>query len=353
MKRVQKLADHLLPSNTAQETKRIIKLGPTDKTLDSDVGTLPNLCSLPSADSIRDAFWSVGYGLFRDVIPRSDVLKARHTILSAVDEEHGIISDVKQGILKQGVTAKDLPFLEGKNPITDHLDIRSVLEHESIHKVMRTLLQCDTVTTFDYKWLRLVAPGQNTGVHVDNVYMNRGTSNVLTCWIPLMDITMEMGTVFVLDGSYHLPSFTVFQECYGSMDAEKSGLDGTGHFTQNPDEMMPFFENEEDYKMRWKSVDFKAGDILIFTLRTVHMSSVNQNEENRLRMSCDTRWLNAEEQADARFMWNEEAKCMGNPHSKRLKFGLHNTDEKGTEINENQQNLHRVTIQQLRRKWGI
>ena len=33
---------------------------------------------------------------------------------------------------------------------------------------------------------------------------------------------------------------------------------------------------------------FSAGDILIFTMRTIHMSSVNVT--NKLRLSCDTRW---------------------------------------------------------------
>ena len=76
---------------------------------------------------------------------------------------------------------------------------------------MQRLLDCDSVKTFDYKWLRLVSPGHNTGIHVDNVYMSRGTDELLTCWIPLMDINMELGTIFVLDGSYSSSSFNIFQ----------------------------------------------------------------------------------------------------------------------------------------------
>lgn len=36
-----------------------------------------------------------------------------------------------------------------------------------------------------------------TGAHVDNVYMSRGTANVLTMWTPIGDIPPDMGTLAV------------------------------------------------------------------------------------------------------------------------------------------------------------
>lgn len=255
------------------------------------------------------------------------------------------MKDVENGIVKDHIKQKDLPFTEGKNEWTENENVNKVLENDGIAKIIRILLNCDKVKTFDYKWLRLVSKGSNTGIHVDNVYMNRGTKNLLTCWIPLMDIKMELGTVFTLDGSYYLPSFNIFKETYGAMDAEAINLNGTGHFTQNPDDMKQFFKDDNDYKMRWKSCDFRAGDILIFTMQTAHMSSVNTS--NKLRISCDTRWLNANEKPDYRFMFNKETQSMGIESGKKLKFGLHNTDGPKM-INKDQ-----VTITQLREKWGI
>jgi hypothetical protein len=35
-----------------------------------------------------------------------------------------------------------------------------------------------------------------TGVHVDRVYMNRGTPNLYTMWTPFGDTTIEMGGSF-------------------------------------------------------------------------------------------------------------------------------------------------------------
>ena len=47
------------------------------------------------------------------------------------------------------------------------------------------LLFGEESTTFKYKWLRAMHSEGFTGVHVDWVYMGRGSRNLLTCWIPL------------------------------------------------------------------------------------------------------------------------------------------------------------------------
>ena len=44
---------------------------------------------------------------------------------------------------------------------------------------------------------------------MDNVYMSRGSKNLITTWIPFGDIPMEMGTVAVCEGSHRLPGFKV------------------------------------------------------------------------------------------------------------------------------------------------
>ena len=60
-----------------------------------------------------------------------------------------------------------------------------------------------------------------TGIHADWVYMGRGTSNLLTCWIPIGDVPIEMGTLAVLEGSNSLPKFHPIRSTYGQMDAEQ------------------------------------------------------------------------------------------------------------------------------------
>ena len=94
-------------------------------------------------------------------------------------------------------------------------------------------------------------PGQGfTGCHVDWVYMGRGkvhfvsinfplisevkrafpyflgTRELLTCWIPFGNISVEMGTLAVLEGSNHSPEFEKIRTTYGQMDAEAMQLKG-------------------------------------------------------------------------------------------------------------------------------
>jgi ectoine hydroxylase-related dioxygenase (phytanoyl-CoA dioxygenase family) len=89
------------------------------------------------------------------------------------------------------------------------------------------------------------------------------------------------------------------------------------------------------------SLAFSAGDILIFTMRTIHMSSVNIT--NKLRLSCDTRWQPSNEPVDPRFVHLEKNLLTGHAEAK---FGLYakNIDKVEDE---------KTTMEQWRKKWGF
>jgi hypothetical protein len=76
-----------------------------------------------------------------------------------------------------------------------------------IRRAAAAALGCEQVRSFDYKWLRGVPREQYTGAHVDWVYMGHGTPQLLTCWVPVGDIPIEMGTLAVCEGSHRLASF--------------------------------------------------------------------------------------------------------------------------------------------------
>ena len=50
-----------------------------------------------------------------------------------------------------------------------------------------------------------------TGAHVDNVYMSRGTAQLFTLWTPVGDVTTDMGTLAVVEGSHRGEQFAHFQ----------------------------------------------------------------------------------------------------------------------------------------------
>lgn len=57
------------------------------------------------------------------------------------------------------------------------------------------LVQVPEVITTGYKWLRAVAKGEFTGVHTDRVFLGRGSSRVLTAWLPLGKVCTPTSSV--------------------------------------------------------------------------------------------------------------------------------------------------------------
>ena len=60
---------------------------------------------------------------------------------------------------------------------------------------------------------------------------------------------------------------------YGVMDMEKENLEGTGWITTDPAEASRFSSGQ------WQTADYRAGDVIIFTMRTVHMSTTNTTDK--------------------------------------------------------------------------
>ena len=69
-----------------------------------------------------------------------------------------------------------------------------------------------------------------------------------------------------------------------------------GSYSSNPVEV------QEKFGGRWLTTDFKMGDLLVFTMHTMHCSLDNRSAENRIRLSVDSRYQPAAEEADERWV---------------------------------------------------
>lgn len=272
-----------------------------------------------------------GYLFVRGLHDRQEVLEARQTVLQYVNDlgKGKILEPWPDGVLDVRCGKGCVPFMEGDRSITHAEAIKKVLEGPRPKEFFRKLLGEES-RTFDFKWLRGVYREAFTGAHVDRVYMNRGTPNLYTMWTPFGDVTVEMGCLAVCEASNSLESFQNFQKTYGHLDVEAVKLKGTGWFTTDP------WEITQKFGGQWKTTDFSAGDVLIFNMGLVHMSTANLTD--LLRISCDTRWQRASDPADDRYVGE-------NCGHKETKFGLHfdNNDTKEDE----------VTIEKLKKTWGI
>ena len=162
------------------------------------------------------------------------------------------------------------------------------------------------VLHYNYIWFRAVSPGMGTPPHCDVVYMGRGTHNLMSTWMPVGDAPFHVGGLMILENSHrqagrlqHYLSRDVDEYCSNGPNAEKikSGelmCEWDGILSKNPVSL------REKLGGRWLTADYRAGDILIFTMRTIHASLDNQS--NQVRLSVDTRYQLASEPADERFM---------------------------------------------------
>lgn len=150
----------------------------------------------------------------------------------------------------------------------------------------------ESALTFSEKWLRNVSPGGFTGAHYDNVYMGRGSARLHTCWTPIGDTPMELGTLAICVGS-HRDTFQRLKDTYGQLDVDRTPVKDGGWYTRDP------LEVTEKYGGQWASADFEAGDAVFFPMFTLHGSTRNDTE--RRRLSCDIRFQPASDPADERW----------------------------------------------------
>ena len=178
----------------------------------------------------------------------------------------------------------------------------------------------EAVRHFDYTWLRAVSPEQGTKPHTDSVFMNRGTPRLLTAWVPLGDINTILGVLAILEGSHRLEdvknnygSRDVDTYCENRPDAGKQAwqekMTWDGVLSSDPVSL------REQLGLRWLTNDYQAGDLVTFSMHTVHLGL--DNNADCLRLSCDIRYQPASEPVDPRWIGPDPS-----AHGSRSKVGV-------------------------------
>jgi Phytanoyl-CoA dioxygenase (PhyH) len=119
------------------------------------------------------------------------------------------------------------------------------------------------------KVLRAVYPESPSrvtrGRYIHQDFAVCGVQDMLTTWLPLMDIPVQLGGLAVLPGSHREPP--------------------------RPPRLLRPDENG------WATTDFQPGDVLLFHCLTSHAAL--PNHDSRLRISADFRWQAADQPAPA------------------------------------------------------
>lgn len=251
-----------------------------------------------------------GYLLLRGLIDRTKVLQARQTIMSHMAEQNALTPEtpVLEGVMPKG--GHSVPMM-GRKGIAHSANVLAVLESEELYTFFATYFG-EAALTFNYKWLRAVGNEQYTGAHYDYVYMGQGSPNLHTVWIPFGDIPIDQGTLAMCVGSNRLPAFDKLKATYGRMDVDRDKTEGW--FTKDPMEIV------EKFGGQWATTEYRAGDVILFGMHTMHASTTNLT--NRFRLSCDVRFQPASEPADKRWIGD-----VGTGHTALGKMTLRSIEE--------------------------
>jgi len=223
-----------------------------------------------SVDTLRARMQEDGYLFLRGLLDAPAVLAAREQVLGfAHDHDHRVM---------------------GNRAITHHPTVLAVLESPALFDFFARLFGESVITT-DYKWLRTMQRGGCSGAHYDFVYMGRGSQRLLTSWIPIGEIPARMGGLAILEDSHRCAGLARLRDTYGRMDVDRDRVQGW--FSRDPLEMA------EMSGTRWLTADYRPGDVLCFSLHTLHMSMTQDTDE--IRTTCDVRWQPAADPTDERW----------------------------------------------------
>jgi ectoine hydroxylase-related dioxygenase (phytanoyl-CoA dioxygenase family) len=147
------------------------------------------------------AFRRDGYIVLRGVVTRDEMAAYRPIILDAVREKlRAEGRDTSNPVDERDTVGK--AFLQVLHLWENYAPMRAFSLSKRLAKVAAQLLEAPAVRFYHDQVLFKEAGGGHTPWHQDGYYIPLGTDRVLTMWIPLVDVTPEMGTMNYVPGSH-------------------------------------------------------------------------------------------------------------------------------------------------------
>ena len=240
----------------------------------------------------RQAFEAQGYLLVRQVLDAQVFDPLRSVAMSAINQyakslyDQGQISDLHKNlsfykrltkISRQSQTGPLLHWNWNKQVFGQ--EVYQLITHSAILDIVASLLGPEITANGDY-WLRFKMPTGDDSVfpwHQDSIYYNGNAnpdqsvvlserSQILTVWIPMVDVDEKNGCLQIIPGSHKR----------GLRPARR---DENGR--QVPIEDVETWADVKNIKM-------KVGDVCVFGNLTFHRSLANISDE--IRWSIDLRY---------------------------------------------------------------
>lgn len=250
--------------------------------------------------ALRARMEEVGYLFLRGYLDRAAVMAARQEVcrrLAAqglIDTTHPVI---EAAALPNMPVPYDPPTLTGDNE-----PLRRVLYDGRMITFYESFLG-GPISHYDYTWFRAMSPWQPATLpHCDVVYMGRGTQNLYTSWTPIGDAPLKEGPLCVIPRSNRIQKL---RDNYCQTDVDRLC---TNHRLADgrPRSQSPGSLSQRPVQLRrnlglpFLSTNFEAGDLLVFSIFTIHCGLDNHGV--RVRLSSDSRYQSSSEPQDERWI---------------------------------------------------
>ncbi|HEU5271310.1 MAG TPA: phytanoyl-CoA dioxygenase family protein [Jatrophihabitans sp.] len=244
-------------------------------------------------DRLRDRFAEDGYVLLRGLLDRRQVLELRADYFARFDPgylapgsppEAGVFSGTAPAALPEYGTAGHPAYDMVRSTKFDTFtrDHRLLATAESLLGGAAELLPRRILRHFHR------GSGKASRAHIDYDYMDQGSDQLVTAWIPLGDCPIECGGLIYLEGSQRAPA---------------GKLERLREHTDRPDDRRPISNDlsrtARELGGRWLWTDYRAGDVILHSPYLVHASLDNLSDT--MRLSADLRFRRRTAELDRRW----------------------------------------------------
>jgi hypothetical protein len=144
----------------------------------------------------------------------------------------------------------------------------------------------------DYIFLRPGVVGRATHLHYDFPFFARGSKLIHTVWTALGEIPPCDGPLVVAQGSHRFADLIepILAIDYESKESPRVAI------SQSAVDLV------RQRNARLLTAHFEPGDMVVFSMTTLHGALDNHSPIGRTRLSCDVRWQPAADPVDPRYM---------------------------------------------------
>jgi ectoine hydroxylase-related dioxygenase (phytanoyl-CoA dioxygenase family) len=258
------------------------------------------------------SFWGHGYIWIKRLLDPEIIHVFRRRFLQQCDQ-HRLLkagSNSEDGIFS-GVSCSQKLINQIRQDCLMSPEFHSIVYSPKILDITAALLADDTQAT-RRKLIRCKFPNhsnEDTGAHYDRTYFRGGGDQFVTAWVPLGNISTDMGGLVYLENS-HMTGQEIenrFDQYLNALPEQEQltirdrGMGGKGWLSKDLGTLA------EVNDTRWLIANYEAGDVVIHSPYMIHASSSNINPQNRIRLSADIRYHSLNAPIDRRWdhPWSE------------------------------------------------